>query len=719
MRRLLLALFAFLAALPAAAHQARPEAPEVLVVLQTEHGAALAPGLPQGMKIYHRLPEGLLIGIPRHALDRTPPPGIRWEVVDPHPWGRPYAVVTGRHPREAALAGLCAPVQVLRVWHDHVLVSGTPEDFEALRARGYVVSEVLREEIPAPGVELQLPPGMGVTADSAIAAVIARVSDSTITAWIQALQNFGTRYWNNANRDSVARSIRNVFLATGITDVQLDSFQYNGTWQKNVVASIPGAGEIIADMIVGGHHDSYSSNLLDAPGADDNATGTVAAMEMARVLKEVGYTPNLTLRFMGFGAEEAGLRGSASYASRARQAGRDIRAMLNYDMIGNRTQSQPDRDFYMVWYTGARALADLHAAIATAYTTLTPVFTTNYRSGSDSYSFYQQGYPADFCIERDFSPYYHGPNDRLQYLDIPYARDIIKAGLATLLTLDRMPPPVAGLRVRDRGNGSSAFLSWDSVTVPDWAGYRIYAGVLPGVYDTTFVVTGRSCTLGGLTPGTTYYAGVAILDYVGQTGFIAEQAVTPRVVPLPPAGVWAEGIPQGVRLWWMRNGEVDLRGYYVYRSSVPPAGFTRVTPEPLTDSTWTDAGLPAGIYSYYVSAVDSNMNESAASDTVEGSPITGVDPRAGVPPRSFRLFQNYPNPFNPSTEIGFEIPEAAPVMLTVHDVLGRTVATLVNGRLEVGRHSVRWHAGPSASGIYMALLRTGARTATLRMMLMK
>ena len=138
------------------------------------------------------------------------------------------------------------------------------------------------------------------------------------------------------------------------------------------------------------------------------------------ITKQVGYEPAVTLRFMGFAAEEAGLRGSASYAQRARAANRDIRAMMNYDMIGTRNAAQGDRDVYVVWYTGSEAFADLHAATAQLYTTLTPVITTSYRSGSDSYSFWQQAYPSVFCIERDFSPYYHSPSDLLQYLDISY-----------------------------------------------------------------------------------------------------------------------------------------------------------------------------------------------------------------------------------------------------------------------------------------------------------
>jgi hypothetical protein len=269
-----------------------------------------------------------------------------------------------------------------------------------------------------------------------ITKIISAVSESTITSYIQGMQDFGTRYCTNANRDSVFRWVRQRFLDAGVTDVAFDSFQYGGTWQKNVIATIPGTVNPTAEIIVGGHLDSYSSNLLQAPGADDNASGTTAALEMARVLIQENYQPNVTLRFIGFAAEEVGLRGSADYALKARQQNRDIKVMMNYDMIGYRNQSQPDRDFYIVWYTGSETFSNLHAVMATTYTTLTPVFTTSYRSSSDSWSFYQQSYKTVFCIERDFSPYYHSPNDLIQYLDIPYSKEIIQAGLAMVLTLD-------------------------------------------------------------------------------------------------------------------------------------------------------------------------------------------------------------------------------------------------------------------------------------------
>jgi hypothetical protein len=75
-------------------------------------------------------------------------------------------------------------------------------------------------------------------------------------------------------------------------------------------------------------------------------------------------------------------------------------------------------------------------------------------------------------------------------------------------------------------------------------------------------------------------------------------------------------------------------------------------------------------------------------------------------PDGYTLAQNYPNPFNPSTQIKFEIADNANVSLTVYDMLGRVVATLVNTRLQAGTHLFNFDAANLASGIYLYELKT-------------
>lgn len=83
------------------------------------------------------------------------------------------------------------------------------------------------------------------------------------------------------------------------------------------------------------------------------------------------------------------------------------------------------------------------------------------------------------------------------------------------------------------------------------------------------------------------------------------------------------------------------------------------------------------------------------------------------------LSQNYPNPFNPSTTISFNLPQSGNATLTVYNVLGQQVATLVNGALSAGTHSVPFDASRLASGVYIYELRAGSFVQQKRMMLVK
>ncbi|MCX6138049.1 MAG: T9SS type A sorting domain-containing protein [Ignavibacteriales bacterium] len=114
------------------------------------------------------------------------------------------------------------------------------------------------------------------------------------------------------------------------------------------------------------------------------------------------------------------------------------------------------------------------------------------------------------------------------------------------------------------------------------------------------------------------------------------------------------------------------------------------------------------------------LDYDAAVALAKSTPAVGVHDGAQVQlPELFGLHQNYPNPFNPSTTITFTTHEAATVSITVFDMLGREVATLVHERMEPGIHAVRWDASRNPSGIYFYRLRAGGTVQTKRMVLIK
>ena len=98
--------------------------------------------------------------------------------------------------------------------------------------------------------------------------------------------------------------------------------------------------------------------------------------------------------------------------------------------------------------------------------------------------------------------------------------------------------------------------------------------------------------------------------------------------------------------------------------------------------------------------------------------ITAVSYENGLP-LNFSLSQNYPNPFNPTTKLRFGLPERTNAKLTVYDILGRVISTLVNGELEAGYHEVNFDASKLSSGIYFYRLQAGNFVDMKKMILAK
>lgn len=103
-----------------------------------------------------------------------------------------------------------------------------------------------------------------------------------------------------------------------------------------------------------------------------------------------------------------------------------------------------------------------------------------------------------------------------------------------------------------------------------------------------------------------------------------------------------------------------------------------------------------------------------------GSPkTTDVEQATSTLPSGYKLEQNYPNPFNPSTTITFELPVSTQVHLVVFDMLGRTVATLADGKRSAGSHQLRFNASHLSSGVYFYQLQAADYVQTRQMVLIK
>jgi leucyl aminopeptidase len=185
--------------------------------------------------------------------------------------------------------------------------------------------------VPSALAQVGSPAGLPLSKDSVITSLVARVSEPSVSWTINGLQSYVSRFCENSNLTAIVDWLEEKFFSTGVATVYVDSFYYSGFLERNVIAVIPGDSLPEKEIVIGAHYDSYSSNLAAAPGADDNASGISAVVEMLRVLESAGYRPTLTLKFIAFAAEEVGLKGSYDYAGKAKDRGDDIVLMHNFE----------------------------------------------------------------------------------------------------------------------------------------------------------------------------------------------------------------------------------------------------------------------------------------------------------------------------------------------------------------------------------------------------
>jgi hypothetical protein len=105
--------------------------------------------------------------------------------------------------------------------------------------------------------------------------------------------------------------------------------------------------------------------------------------------------------------------------------------------------------------------------------------------------------------------------------------------------------------------------------------------------------------------------------------------------------------------------------------------------------------------------------------TIKYSQGVGIKKISTEIPTLFSLSQNYPNPFNPNTKIRFDLPKNVNVKLTLYDMLGREVETIVNEQLNAGSYEVNWDGSKYTSGVYYYRLNAGEFVETKKMILVK
>ncbi|MBK8946090.1 MAG: T9SS type A sorting domain-containing protein [Ignavibacteriae bacterium] len=163
----------------------------------------------------------------------------------------------------------------------------------------------------------------------------------------------------------------------------------------------------------------------------------------------------------------------------------------------------------------------------------------------------------------------------------------------------------------------------------------------------------------------------------------------------------------------------DIANYVLLNSVSAEGNFTEVSSTiAISEDQITFSGMTLAD-GYYTLGTKSLANSPL------GGLLVGIENLDGLIPQDFNLSQNYPNPFNPSTKINFALPVSAKVNLTIYNVLGEIVETLINGEINAGYHSIDWKANSNlSSGMYIySINATSANgknfTKSFKLMLLK
>jgi len=285
--------------------------------------------------------------------------------------------------------------------------------FHASEAEG---RRALSKQAPLAAAMLSRPSYV-IDNQAVVPGVLAQMQASNITTTINDLASFTNRYYTTTGGTDASNWLRAKWagMATGRSDISVTQFTHSGYNQKSVIATITGTDNAAEVVVLGGHLDSVGSGsgeTMRAPGADDDASGIASMTEAFRAMIASGYKPRRTIKFIGYAAEEVGLRGSAAIAQNFKSNNVNVVGAIQLDMT-NYKGSPADIWIYTDYTDSLQN--DFLAKLVAAYQ---PGVTVGYSkcgyACSDHASWYNQGYPASFPFETldgDDNPYIHTAND--------------------------------------------------------------------------------------------------------------------------------------------------------------------------------------------------------------------------------------------------------------------------------------------------------------------
>ncbi|MBE0572645.1 MAG: M28 family peptidase [Ignavibacteriaceae bacterium] len=282
-----------------------------------------------------------------------------------------------------------------------------------------------------------------------------------------------SRRWNHAGNDMAANYIQQKLESYGLPTYN-QPFGTGGG--RNVYAVQVGTQYPNKKYIICAHYDDFTYSGTVVPGADDNASGTAAVIEAARIFKN--YDSKYTIIYALWDEEERGLYGSDYYAQQAYNAGDSIMGVINMDMIAYDSNSDSKAEIHTRPIANSIALKDKMLETNTLYNTGLTLSTINPGATySDHASFWNRNYGAILLIELDgdFNAYYHTANDRIQYFNMPYFLKMSKLSLGVTAALAELTDivPVELLAFNASVNGSEVQLIWSTASELNNMGFEI------------------------------------------------------------------------------------------------------------------------------------------------------------------------------------------------------------------------------------------------------
>ena len=313
------------------------------------------------------------------------------------------------------------------------------------------------------------PEKTAATMDDTVISILEQVDETIYLSYLENLTGFGPRVTETAACEAAAEYIYNQFESMGLA-VRYHYWE-NRYSSVNIEATINGTDESSDEIyIICAHYDTVSSS----PGADDDASGTVAVLMAALIMSQYQYEFNHTIKFVAFSGEEQGLLGSQAYAAEATDEGWNIVGVLNADMISYAETTSDGNNLIVFENDASEWLYDYTLDISTEYADYIQLTLSQGGStwGSDHYYFWEEGYDALFYFEYTETPYYHTSGDTIAHINKTYAVKNIRLILATLAELSEVrflsnPPATPVLTGPTSGVINQAYTLSVVTTEPD------------------------------------------------------------------------------------------------------------------------------------------------------------------------------------------------------------------------------------------------------------